>query len=202
MKKIFILSCLLTITYAATAQQTGLLFNPVAYKALARKSNLHKGSRGSQGKITTPAHSLKSYCPKVGEQINASCVGWAIGYGAMTILRAKQFEITNPEEITKLAHSSAYIYNQIASSNTSGAYPEAAFELLKNKGDCRDRTFSSYTQFHGKPSEIANEEANRFKIDTYQAIWFSDSSAKFHLEAFKRILLTNTPIVICVKWPH
>ena len=57
---------------------------------------------------------LKPYCPLVGDQgeIN-SCVGWATGYGALTIQQAIENGWTDKRMITKNAHSALFIYNQI-----------------------------------------------------------------------------------------
>ena len=56
--------------------------------------------------------SLRPYTPYPKNQgsIN-SCIGWAMGYAAMTTQRAFEKRITNRKEITDHAFSALFIYN-------------------------------------------------------------------------------------------
>jgi len=58
--------------------------------------------------------SLKQYAPAIGNQgLNNTCVGWAIGYGAMTIQKAKAKGLKDKSMITQNAFSPNFIYQQI-----------------------------------------------------------------------------------------
>ena len=59
-----------------------------------------------------------------------SCVGWASGYAARTILYAKQTG-KNPN---KVRFSPSYVYNQIALEDCQGAYMHNAMNLMLKKG--------------------------------------------------------------------
>jgi hypothetical protein len=70
---------------------------------------------GSKGRIGSSAISLKKYCPVPGNQTGEKTgtkLGWAFGYGAMTILKAKHYNWT-PSQIQKGAFSSHFLYEMM-----------------------------------------------------------------------------------------
>ncbi len=74
--------------------------------------------------------------PEVGNQgSQGSCVGWAVGYAAMSILVGEKYGY----DWNKAKRSPSYIYNQIKVDHSScdgGSYIEHALNLVKNQGIC------------------------------------------------------------------
>ena len=68
----------------------GLVFNDDAYKKIPSTSYGDNGAKGDDPLLKNVFKvDLKPLCPEVKHQGNiSSCVGWAVGYGAMTIEKA------------------------------------------------------------------------------------------------------------------
>jgi C1A family cysteine protease len=117
---------------------------------------------------------LAQYLPPVGDQGKQnSCVAWAIAYGAQAYY-AKKSNVTwdfvndNGQLNYNNIFSPSFIYNQINRGVDQGSSYIDALNLLKNQGVC---TWSSmpYSEndFRSTPTQIASQEAVRFKIDRY-----------------------------------
>lgn len=144
--------------------------------------------------------SLKKYCPVPGDQgQSGACVGWAVGYGAFTIQRAISGACTDPALITQQANSAAFIYNQVRKNHTDcteGAYLEDALALLKEKGDCLEKTFEAgRSDCHLQPGDMHHTEARRFRAADYAAVFALDESPKSKIGKACKVLATNTPLV-------
>jgi len=94
---------------------TGLSFEgEEEYNRLPRVS-FYQGTKFDELPL---AVDLEMYCPFPGKQGDTnSCVGYAIGYGAMTIEAAIQHQWTDKDVIQENAHSALYIYNQLNNQN-------------------------------------------------------------------------------------
>ena len=121
--------------------------------------------------------SLRSYCPVPGDQGNTgTCVGWAVGFGALTVSRAVRAGVSDPSRITAMANSAAFLYNQIkikAEDCSYGAYIEDALMLLKEQGDCLERSFN-YNQIkdcQSLPNQVAREEAQQYRVKDFAAVF-------------------------------
>ncbi|MEL7119054.1 MAG: C1 family peptidase, partial [Bacteroidota bacterium] len=148
--------------------------------------------------------SLKKYCPIPGNQGNiSSCVGWAVGYGAYTIMRANQLGETDLSKITQMANSAAFIYNQIKTTNsdcTAGAYIEDALTLLKDQGDCLEVSFNFETaNCNGLPGEIQLQEAVQYRIKDFAAVFELDEVPKRKISTACKVLATQTPIIVAME---
>jgi len=86
---------------------------------------------------------LKPFCPEVKHQGDlSSCVGWALGYGALTIQRAIQHGCTDTRTITHNASSAMFIFNQIQKDEHGrGSKLTDAVAFLETQGDCLARHF-------------------------------------------------------------
>ena len=89
---------------------TGLIMDDEAYNKLPRQP-LFRGTKFGELPLQV---SLKAYCPKVGDQGDIqSCVGWAVGYAALSIQYAIENNLTDPKKINEQSQSALFIYNQI-----------------------------------------------------------------------------------------
>ena len=71
-------------------------------------------------------------CPPIGDQgAQGSCVGWAVGYAAVSILTYPKY---NDWNIAK--RSPSYIFNQIQLDTCKSAYVTSGLNIAKNQGVC------------------------------------------------------------------
>ena len=86
------------------------------YENLPRQPNFNDGGKSEEKALAGITEwSLKSYCPKPKHQGNTgTCVGWSVGYAALTIQQAIANEWKGQTDlITENAYSPMFIYNQI-----------------------------------------------------------------------------------------
>lgn len=138
--------------------------------------------------------SLLKYAPSRKNQgQQGSCVGWASGYAARTILFAKQ----SGQNPNKVRFSPSYVYNQIALKNCQGAYMNNAMNLLLKKGALPYSEFA-YTEHScdQKPSSSQQNEARKFVTKGFNRLSKSDNNYKTDLLAIKQNLSQGAPVVI------
>lgn len=147
--------------------------------------------------------SMKKYAPVPGDQgALGTCVGWAAGYHALTMLRAISTNQTDRSVITKKANSAAFVYNQIKISEADcqrGAYMEDALALLKDKGDCLEESFN-YTKADclSKPIPKLIAEAAMYRIQDFAAVFETDENGKEKVNKICKVLAQKIPIVVGV----
>ncbi|MFY0672503.1 MAG: C1 family peptidase [Bacteroidia bacterium] len=118
---------------------------------------------------------LSKWFPKPGHQgQQASCVGWAVGYGLKSYQEAVERgrRAQNQNEV----YSPSYIYNQIQRFGCSkGSQISDALELLKNEGVASMAMFpySAYS-CGNKPGSDVKNGAKNFKIADYRRLNASD----------------------------
>lgn len=145
--------------------------------------------------------SLRKHCPIAGNQGRmGSCVGWAVGYGALTISRAIQNDLHDISTITAAANSAAYIYNQVKLPGdycTSGAYIEDALHLLQQQGDCLEQTFN-FVEGNCKmiPSKEAIAEAQFHRIADYAALFPLGISKNEKSALLCKTLAARVPVIV------
>ncbi|HMQ47452.1 MAG TPA: C1 family peptidase [Saprospiraceae bacterium] len=181
----------------AQNRSTGLLLSPERYETVPLLPT-YSGVKYNEIPLKV---SLKKYCPVAGDQGEmGSCVGWAVGYGALTISQAEKRQETDQANITKMAHSAAFVYNQIRAEEdncTQGAFIEDALMLLQTQGDCLENTFN----FKGKgcqalPPLAAQEEAKKYRILDYAAVFELQEPAKSKIAKVCKILAAQIPVVV------
>lgn len=143
--------------------------------------------------------SLRPYTPYPKNQggIN-SCIGWAMGYAAMTTQRAFERRITNRKEITDNAFSALFIYNQVKEGSCmSGAFLHKAAQLLTQTGDCRSADFDfPYTECDREPkAELFNQSKNHL-IRDFAALFDKDTPARTAVMRCKRSIAEGKPVVV------
>ncbi len=138
--------------------------------------------------------SLLEYAPtRKNQGQQGSCVGWASGYAARTILYAKQSG-KNPN---KVRFSPSYVYNQIALENCQGAYMNNAMNLLLKKGALPYSEFA-YTEHScdEKPSSSQLNKAKQFVTKGFNRLSKGSNNYKTDLLAIKQNLSQGAPVVI------
>jgi Papain family cysteine protease len=194
---LLVLFCGVVSTMQAQVRPGGLLVSDEKY----RQAPLLPAYSGSKYNEIALRVNLKKYCPVAGDQQQiGACVGWAVGYGALTIMRAQQAGIDDRSVITQMAHSAAFIYNQIKikpEDCSAGAYIEDALSLLKDSGDCLEKSFNYQKQdCRTMPFGTAMEEAKTYRIQDYAAVFGVDEPGKSKISKICKVLATQTPIVV------
>lgn len=191
--------CLLT-----NMDAQGLLIDDTSdsrYEALPRLPDFNDGGKTSDKVLEgITGSSLKAYCPRPRHQgQTGACVGWAVGYGALTIQQAIANEWKGQTDlITKNAFSPLFIYNQIKISDClNGAYMEAAMTLLQTKGDLLAADFDeNRTDCTVMPTKKQLGLAAQNKIENYQTLFSTKAPAQAKLTAIKLSLIQNRPVVV------
>ena len=143
--------------------------------------------------------SLRNYCPTPGNQgLNGSCSAWAAGYGGLTILRAIQDNLQGQEQITNVASSVFFLFNQIKLSEDceEGSRLSDAMKVLTDQGDCLAKNFDIEADCSMMPSPTHLQEASAYKIKDYAAIFHHDADAATKIQKTKRALASKTPVVM------
>lgn len=175
----------------------GLIIDKVSDTAYREIGTLAKDFGDKYGELP-PIVDLKPYCPPIQNQGKmGSCVGWATGYGAMTISYAKKYGWSK-EEIKNKAFSSLFIYNQIKEGAClDGARIEKAVELLKTKGNIPFSLFDVTEQnCHKSPTIKEFNIAQYYKIKTYSTVFSDSADAKTKTYNTKKSLAKGVPVII------
>lgn len=172
----------------------GLIFEDENYEAQPRQS-VEDGS-----KADLPAQvDLTPYCPEVRHQgYIFSCVGWAAGYGAMSIQRAVMNQCTDKEVITRNAHSALFLYNQIKTEDCNkGSRISDALQFLSEKGDCLASQFDfDINNCAQQPDSAVEQQARRFAIQDFLTLFGLKESPELKVQRVKRVLARHKPVII------
>lgn len=188
---------LLLSHWTGHTQNTGLLCDDTKYRSVPVLPS-YSGLKYNEVPLRV---SLRQYCPVPGDQQRmGSCVGWAVGYGALTLMRAQKQGLSDPSKITQMANSAAFVYNQIRLQSedcSAGAYIEDALNLLKTKGDCLENTFN-YKKVDCKVSPGTNpaNEALQYRIQDFAAVFNTQEEPKSKISKACKVLATQTPLVV------
>jgi len=177
---------------------TGLIFDNQEYQKTPLQPNF-SGAKYDEVKLQVD---LKKYCPIPGDQGElASGVGWATGYGLLTISRAIQLDLTDRSEITRKANSALFIYNQIKPQGTDGgASLHDAMQLLKDQGSCLSSSFDvNVGNSNILPSADQKSQAREFSIADYVALFRSGAPDKVKIKKIQQSLSVDKPVVIGMK---
>ncbi len=146
--------------------------------------------------------SLRPHCPTPKNQgeIN-SCIGWAMGYGALTISHAYREGNTDQKDVTKKAFSALYLYNQAKMGNCmGGANIQQTAKVLKDKGNCPSKEFDSpLADCDREPDEALITLAQKHAIKDYIALFNNSSAPKEKVVRTKRSLAEGKPVVVGMK---
>lgn len=177
----------------------GLIMDDVDYEKQPREPRFE----GSKYLELPLKMDLTPYCPEVGHQGEIqSCVGWALGYGALTIQRAIQDNITDKKAITANANSALFIYNQVKQSDYcgSGARISDAVELLMNNGDCLANNFDTDVNDCSKtPDPSLQAEAKHFAVTDFMTLFAQDETPAIKILKVQKALANQQPVVVGLK---
>ncbi len=197
----YVLCSLLALTCSAIAiaQQpdafaSGLLLDDDAYDAQPRQAP----EDGSKAELPA-AVDLSPFCPEVRHQgYIFSCVGWATGYGALSIQRAILNNCTDKQVITRNAHSALFLYNQIKPEDCDkGSRISDALSFLNTMGDCLARQFDfDVNDCAKKPDSTVSDQAKRYAIEDYLTLFGSKEKEAEKVRRVKVALAKNKPVVI------
>jgi hypothetical protein len=179
------------IAPSAMAQEeygTGVLWDSTVY------TNATTDQRGPQN-VMPKILSLKNYCPVPSHQGKyQTCVGWAIGYAACTIMEAIYNHCTDSDGIKEIAISPAYVYAK-AIEPLSGRKDncntkvrlKATLDKLKREPLPRhhDLHFKSCDDF-----QPPKDATNQLRIENFQQLSF---------DAIKGALADSLPVIVSVK---
>ncbi len=196
MKVLLIMALLLPCTWLLHGQDysAGMLFEDEAYEALPRQS----AEDGAKADLPTQVD-LTPYCPEVRHQgYIFSCVGWAAGYGAMSIQRAVMNGCTDKEVITRNAHSALFLYNQIKKEDCNkGSKITEALEFLSQKGDCLARQFDfDVNNCAQQPDSLVATQARRFAIQDFITLFSVQEESDIKVLRIRRVLARNKPVIV------
>jgi hypothetical protein len=154
------------------------------------------------GKSIPSAVDLSVYAPFPRHQGTIfSCVGWSVGYGALTMERAIQNGWTDRVKITDESSSALFLYNQIKIGNCSrGARISDALIFLQEKGDCLAKYYDKNLDDCEQPTTPALlKNANNFKITDYAALFDGELDQLDKIDRIKRALSQNKPVIIGLR---
>lgn len=180
---------------------TGLILDDEKFEkeVVLKPATLEEGRRASD---LPRWFSLRPYSPfpKHQGKIN-SCVGWAMGYGAMTIQTAYKNQLTDRKKITKDAFSALFIYNQIKmGSCLSGAYIHDGAQLLVASGNCKSESFDyPYHECDRNPKPKVLESSKENIIQDYVALFNKNTTSKTKVIRTKRSIAEGKPVIIGLK---
>jgi len=192
-----LLSYLLLLLFPACGVGQGLVFNDRAYTSQPLKPIELTGSKSEQElalKID-----LKPYCPEVKEQGNiSSCVGWSLGYAAMTIEKAvNEGWKGQAEKINAAAFSSMFLFNQVKLGDCSfGAELSSAFSFLEQRGNVYYNDFQVANNCDSLPSSTLAEKGKLNTIAEFHTLFTPDEAGKQKIQRVKASLNDQKPVVV------
>ncbi len=177
---------------------TGLLQDDAAFKKEVEMTAEFSNDGRRAGDLPR-WFSLRPYTPYPKNQgsIN-SCVGWAMGYAAMTTQRAYEKRIINRKEITDNAFSALYIYNQVKKGNCmAGAFVQDAAKFLSESGDCKSADFDfPYGDCERQPQAVLVSQSQNHVIKDFVALFDKETPAKTAVMRCKRSIAEGKPVVV------
>ena len=147
---------------------------------------------------------LRAYCPYPGNQGKiASCVGWAVGYGLMTIEKAIENNNMDRKDITNNAFSALFVYNQVKSDEgncKSASVMSSALELIQTKGNCYAQEFDfKLEDCYVKPDANLKMRAKTNAIVEFNRLFPTDADGKTKTDAIRKVLAQKKPVAIGLK---
>lgn len=174
----------------------GLIMDDAAYDSHPREPKF-EGSKYTE--LPTKVD-LKPFCPQVGHQGDIeSCVGWAVGYGALTIQRAIRDDVKDKGAITQNASSALYIYNQVKQGENcrSGSKISDAMDFVTKNGDCLAQSFDrNINDCSTMPNAALQTEASSYAASDFMTLFSTDEDAGTKVLKVQKALANNQPVVI------
>lgn len=149
--------------------------------------------------------SLRPFAPFPQNQAGVnSCIGWAMGYAAMSIQHAYQKGQTDVQLNTKEAFSAMFIYNQL---KTGPCIADVRFQdgprFLKTNGNCLHREFDNpQTDCQRLPDEGLKQASKKNCIKDFVALYTPDTDVRTKVNRTRRSIAEGIPVVAGFKVPE
>ncbi len=197
--KLVLVLCLsiFAINFAAAQDDeiaTGMIFEDDDYDQIKRLNPMD----GSKSDLP-PAVNLEKYCPTVRNQGEIfSCVGWSVGYGAMTIQRSILNDCKDKKIIDRNAHSALFLYNQIKEGDCKrGSKITNALTFLTENGNCLASQFDfDVNDCEKAPDTTIVGAARNYSIEDYMTLFGAKDDPKKKVFQVKKMLASRRPVVI------
>jgi hypothetical protein len=190
--------CLISVfAYAQNDFQTGLIIDNTSDAAYKDAGTLAQDFGGKNGELPMKA-SVKEHCPPIQSQGGiGSCVGWATGYGAMSIIYSKKYNWSDAERAEK-AFSALYIYNQIkVGACPLGSRIDEAVKFLETKGNLPSSEFDMPRENCDKqPSAGQVAIAQKFKVKASSTLFSLNADSKTKIFNTKKSIAKGVPVII------
>lgn len=177
-------------------RELGGLWAPEAYQALP----LLQYNNGVKDWSGIERVSLRPFCPTPGNQgAIGSCTGFALGYGAMTIMEAVAKQETRRWVVDTLAFSSVFLYNQIRKNPKdckAGSSIEDGIAVLKQYGNCRRTIFGGLQDCQSPPPTKAFEAAAPHRMKEGVALYQDGAPPAVKINAIKNALRDSLPVIL------
>ncbi|MDR1586318.1 MAG: SUMF1/EgtB/PvdO family nonheme iron enzyme [Treponema sp.] len=174
-------------------------------KAPFKESNVSRG-----GKFQVPeSYSLKEYAPIPGNQGPlGSCVSWASGYAARTIMESVSLKRKDTILTTKNAFSPLFLYYALRqmenrAPDEDGALIDTAMAFLKQYGAIRRSDFDESGAIDLSSFNVNIEDYRRYPILEFGKLFdMNASTAAFRIDQVKSFVYDDCPVVIgCMVTP-
>lgn len=191
---------LILFLFSTSLGAQGLVFNDEAYKRSPVQAEESDGAKGEAEFLKSNFKvDLKPYCPTVREQGKiSSCVGWSVGYAAMTIEKAVANKWASDQKtIDDNAFSAMFVYNQIKLGDCFfGAELNHAFGILKEKGNVFYRDFAADQNCDSVPVGKLMEKAKLNRVRDFAVLFNPDDQGDIKIDRVKRTLARQKPVII------
>lgn len=159
---------------------------------------------------TSVDYSDSPYLPPAGNQVDNSCVGWAVGYHLRTYQLGleKGWNIVEEGQVVEArVFSPNFIYNQINGGRDSGSTLDDAGDLLKNIGVVTMAEFPYIPgDYRSKPSYEVIRKGYKFRIEDYHMLFSRSDEADYKVQKIREYLNTGDLPVVGVdagySWEH
>lgn len=182
---------------------TGLLFDDAGYASSPAQSKFRDGSKSANKALEGITKvDLKPYCPQPQNQDTVgSCVGWSVGYGAMSITHAIENGLEHKQKlITENAYSALFIYNQIKDRDTAcnvGTYVDEAFQFIKDSGNLYSKLFDTdLKNCYSLPTPDQLDSARQNRIKDFKTLFRVYDLGSEKVNQTKLSLVQKKPVVI------
>ncbi len=146
------------------------------------------------------SYSLKRFSPIAKIQQGMTCVGWAIAYGAYTIMEAIKYNYIDKKWISEqTALSPMYLFNKGNGDVKNGMTLSKGIEVLIKYGVCLNKTYSP-NPLTIPPDSRANNEAELYRLSNHYKdvrhifTWWNWRNTKIRLT---EIYLSKKPSCDC-----
>lgn len=201
-KRMLLILSTVWVVFFAKAQpnpafSTGLDMDDAAY---AQMDELQ--ADGSKDNLP-PEVSLYQYAPRPRNQGQSqSCVGWAVGYSALTIEKAIQYQLKDRDRITEYAFSALFVYNHIKEGDCryEGARITEALQFLSQNGNVLARQFDHNVEDCGRqPDPGMKQYAQQFRITDHLKLFPVDETPAQKVFKVKYALSKQKPVIIGMR---